>query len=336
MSIAQSHKATDMSDEEPDFGPIEREAYEWVRRFASGAARPADLSALQQWSARSLARREAFAHISRTWQQLAPIGEAGQKPWRAAALAPRSSHVGRRAFLGGALAASAAGVAAMTVHPPLGLWPSWAELSADYRTAPGEQREVRLADNVSIELNTRTSMTLHPRAGRTDRIELVAGEVMIAAMSKASGPLTVLAANGRVVATNARFNLRYDNPQSVCVTCLEGEVQVKQLDATLSLSAGQQAVYSKHGIGAAVTVNAVAVTAWQQGLVIFRSTPITEVVAEINRYRPGRVILTNAALGRRELNARFRIGDMGRVVEQIEQIFGAHATTLPGGIVLLG
>jgi transmembrane sensor len=83
-------------------------------------------------------------------------------------------------------------------------------------------------------------------------------------------------------------------------------------------------------------IDPAAVTAWQHGLVIFRSAPITEVVAEINRYRPGRVILTNAELGRRELNARFRIEDIDRVVGQIEQVFGAHTTTLPGGIVLLG
>jgi transmembrane sensor len=69
--------------------------------------------------------------------------------------------------------------------------------------------------------------------------------------------------------------------------------------------------YSSNGIGSAVAIDAAAVTAWQQGVVIFRSTPITEVVAEVNRYRAGRVILTNVALGRRELNARFRIEDIG-------------------------
>jgi transmembrane sensor len=89
-------------------------------------------------------------------------------------------------------------------------------------------------------------------------------------------------------------------------------------------------------IGSASAIDLAAVTAWQQGLVIFRSTPITDVIAEVNRYRPGRVILTNAALGRRQLNARFRIEDIDQVVGQIEQVFGARATTLPGGIVLLG
>src|SRR5262249_18298289 len=147
------------------------------------------------------------------------------------------------------------------------------------------------------------------------------------------GPVTVLAADGRAVAADARFNLRFGDPRSVCVTCLDGQVQVKRLGAILQLQAGQQVVYSDQGIGSVVAIDPAAITAWQQGLVIFRSTPLTEVVAEINRYRPGRVILTSAALGRQQLNARFRIEDIDRVVGQIEQVFGAHATTLPGGIV---
>jgi transmembrane sensor len=324
-----------MFDGEADSEVIEREAYEWVRCFASGVADSAELAALQQWSARSAAHREAFDRVSRAWQQLGSVGES----------APRSGHIavtsrsplrGRRAFIGGAIAASTAVMATMVVKPPLGLWPSWSELSADYRTEPGEQRQVTLADNVSVELNTRSSMTLRPEGGDTRRVELIAGEAMISATSIAAGPVTVLAADGRVIATNASFNLRYDDPRSVCVTCLEGDVQVRRLGAMLPLRAGQQVVYSDQGIGPATSIDPAAVTAWQHGLVIFRSTPITEVVAEINRYRSGRVVLTNAKLGRRELNARFRIEDMDRVVGQIEQVFGAHATTLPGGILLLG
>jgi transmembrane sensor len=319
-----------MSDDGPDSALLEREAYEWMRRFASGTAQPADLAALRRWSARSPAHREAFDRLSRTWQQLDRVGRV-QPTSPLAAVAPRSLHLGRRAFLGGALATCAAGVATMVVRPPLELWPSWTELSADYRTKPGEQSQVALADNVSIKLNTRTSISLRPEVGQVDQIELIAGEALISA---AAGPVTVLAADGRVVASNARFNLLYEG--SVCVTCLEGEVQVKRANAILPLLAGQQVVYSDHGIGSAIGIDVAVVTAWQRGIVIFRSTPITQVVAEINRYRPGRIILTNAVLGRRELNARFRIEDIDRVVGQIEQVFGARATRLPGGVVLLG
>jgi transmembrane sensor len=325
-----------MSDDgSSGYASIETEAYDWMRRFSSGKAQAADLAALQSWSARSAAHREAFERVSRCWQELGPVA-ASSPPLRADSVAPRSLRIGRRAFLGGALAASAAGGAIMVGRPPMELWPSWSELAADYRTRPGQQRQITLPDNVSIALNTRTAVNFE--SARTDgpRIQLITGEAVISARSKAVQPVVVVAADGRVVAAEARFNVRYDQNQPVCVTCVEGTLQVERLGMVVTLSAGRQVAYSENGIGSAIAVDPAMVTAWQQGIVIFRSTPISEVVAEVNRYRPGRVILTNRALGRRELNARFPIDDIDRVVGQIEQVFGAHATTLPGGIMLLG
>jgi transmembrane sensor len=164
---------------------------------------------------------------------------------------------------------------------------------------------------------------------------LITGEAMISASPKTSGALTVLAANGRIVATDAQFNVRC-HEQAVRVTCVAGDVSVELRASIVRLPAGQQVLYSDQEIGPAVAVDAAVVTAWQSGIVIFKSTPLSEVVAEVNRYRLGKIILTNDALGRRVFNARLRIADIDRVVSQIEQAFGAKATTLPGGIVLLG
>jgi transmembrane sensor len=322
---------------------LDREAYAWVMRFAAGEASPADIEALKQWCAGEPARAEAFDRVSRTWRELGPLGQElsaegalsahPDDPSHAIVHAPAS--IGRRAFLGGALAASAAGVTILAaVHPPLELWPSWSELAADYRTRTGEQRRVMLADNTSIEMNTQTSIDLRSAGEERGRIELITGEAMISAPPKASGTLTVLAANGRIVATDAQFNVRYQG-DAVCVTCVAGDVSVELRAAIVRLPAGQQIVYSDKGISPAVAVDAAVVAAWQNGIVIFKSTPLSEVVAEVNRYRSGKVILTNEALGRRLFNARLRIADIDRVVSQIEQAFGAKATTLPGGIVLL-
>src|SRR5262249_15200596 len=145
----------------------------------------------------------------------------------------------------------------------------------------------------------------------------------------------LLAGDGRIVATSARFNVRIDE-QAVCVTCIAGDVQVEQRTATLSLPAGQQVNYSAQGIGEPVKIDPAVVTAWQDGIVVFESTPVADVITEVNRYRPGKIILTNRDLGRRLFDARLRIENIGNVVRQIELAFGARATALPGGIVLLG
>ncbi|MEW6435849.1 MAG: FecR domain-containing protein [Pseudomonadota bacterium] len=308
---------------------IEAEAFDWMQCFASGKGRASDLAALKLWCARSPAHREAFERVSRTWRDLGAV--AAPFPSKLV-IAKSPARMSRRVLLGGAVAASAAGAVAM-LHPPLELWPSLSEFSADYHTRPGEQRQVKLANGASIELNSRTFLALRPAVGQAG-VELISGEAMISVPSIANMPLTVLAGDGRIVAKYARFNVRNDRG-SVCVTCIEGAVRIERHQSVLALAAGDQIAYSDQAISPVVTADPAAVTAWQKGLVIFRSTPIVEVIAEINRYRPGRVILINAALGRRQLNARFRIEDMDKVVGQIEQIFGAHATTLPYGVLLL-
>ena len=85
------------------------------------------------------------------------------------------------------------------VAPPFGLWPSWRELGADYRTAKGEQRRVVLPGTAVLDLNTRTSVAL-----RAAGVELISGEAAIS-LAGASSPFTV-AAGGRVMARDAVSN----------------------------------------------------------------------------------------------------------------------------------
>lgn len=313
---------------------IEREAYDWVMRFNAGDASQADLVALKQWSDRDPARAAAFKRISRTWKHLGQLRrEADMVAAPSGYRAP--PRMARRMFLGGVLAASAAGAAVLVTRPPLGLWPSLSELAADYRTGTGEQRRVVLADNTAIEMNTQTSVAIRAGADNRGGVDLIAGEAMFSAAGPASRQLVVHAADGRIVAEHARFNVRRQDHE-VCVTCLDGDVAIESGNAKLVLSAQQQAIYSGSGIAPVAAVNAEQATAWRDGIVIFQMTPVSDVVAEVNRYRAGKVILTNKELGQRLFNARLRIANIDLVVPRIQQVFGARATTLPGGVVLLG
>jgi transmembrane sensor len=324
---------------------LEQEAYGWVVRFISGDAAPDDIEALKEWSAQSAAHAAAFDQASKVWRA---TGAATRKLSTAislgirrnappSAVSPGRIDLSRRAVVGGALVASAAaGLAFVAVHPPLGLWPSWFELAADYRTGTGQQRQITLPGDVAIDMNTQTSIALRSKGNPGDGIELIAGEAVISASSTAASPFTVVAADGRVMATDARFNVRRDG-RLVCITCVNGEVRVEYGPAQLELPAGRQVTYSDQGFEQQAAINPATVTAWQDGIVIFDSTPVSKVVEEVNRYRAGRVILTSAALGRERFSARFRIANIDGVVEQIARRFSVRGPrALPGGIVLLG
>ena len=104
---------------------------------------------------------------------------------------------------------------------------------------------------------------------------------------------------------------------------------------TTTLAAGQQLSYGDSGQGFAVAVDPAVVTAWKRGMLIFRNAPLAQVIAELNRYRPGKIILLNKALADRKVVAGFRLDQIGDAVGYLCQAVGAQARSLPGGVVLL-
>jgi transmembrane sensor len=331
------------SDEILDsFAPVEREAYEWVARFMSGEMKPADIEAMKLWYGQSPSHAAAYAQVRHVWMGLGPAASTAMQRGGKAALSSRRagwvrpdapSVLGRRAVLGSALAASAVAGAYVVVRPPLDIWPSYAALTADYRTEIGERRQVMLGSAVSLDLNTRTSVSIRSQMADATRIALIAGEAAISTTS-ATSPLNVAAGAGNVVAGQADFNLRCDGAE-VLVTCLRGDLRVEYGGAAIPLAARQQVSYGANGIGVVASVDPDIVMAWRRGVLIFDGTAVAQVVSEVNRYRPGRIVLMNREIGRRLLNARLRIVEADKIVVQIVHIFGAKATNLPGGIVIL-
>ena len=163
-------------------------------------ARPT-LTPFREWSAHA-GYVEAFSRACRLWEAVGPAS----KQMTGADAPEQEVRIGRRAFMGGALAASVAATAYVGARSPLGLWPSLSELAADYRTEPGEQRRVALSGGPSIELNTRTSIALRASAdGGPQRIELFGGEAAIVARPELHRAVEVVAGGGRVTAIDAAF-----------------------------------------------------------------------------------------------------------------------------------
>jgi transmembrane sensor len=311
---------------------LDREAHTWVRRLTSGEATQDDAEALRHWCARSAAHAAAFADASRLWEAFGPATQRLSELSNGT-IAPQSrfGHISRRAVLGGAIAASAAGL--MIVRPPLELWPSLSELRADYRTGPGESRHIVTSSGASIEMNTRTSIALG--AGHQDNsIELISGEASIRLPMGNTKPFEVHAAGRRLTTTGAHFDVRVLGREA-CVTCAADVVEVENGTRIEKLGPGQQVAYGENGLGPIVSIDPAVVTSWQEGVLIFRMTPLQDVIDELNRYRPGRILLLNSSLARSPVNGRFRSDRIDDALNQIELAFNLKRKALPGGILLL-
>jgi len=309
----------------------ERDALAWVVRLDSQHVTADDAQAFKDWCTQSQQHAAAFAQARSVWLALRPAAQRiAQKEYQAsrrevAQLTPEP-HRHRRAFLRGALAAS---VGYLVLRPPMQLWPSVIELAADYRTATGEQREVMLADGAVIQMNTQTRINV--AAGEAGEIELLAGEVEI----QTSRHLGVVVAGGHVSGDDARFNIRHLDDE-VCVTCLSGRVDIALGTRHVALDAGSQLIYGADRLGAPASIDPALVTAWRQRLLVFNQTPLATVLAEVNRYRSGKLVLANAALGRNRVQASISIDHLDDVIALIRDVYGAEVTHLPGGVVVFG
>lgn len=321
----------------PEPRPLLDEALGWIVRLKTGEPTAADLEALQRWRAQSPLHEEAFRDAARVWRLIGVAGreladETSEKNASPLQAMPLRSAMTRRAFVGGAVAASVAVVALL--RPPLDLWPSLKEFSADYRTGKGERRVVAVAPEVSVELNTQTSIAVKPTQAAL-QIELISGQTAVSVDLPQTRPLVVLAAGSKITANEARFDARCIGG-IVSVSCLEGAVSVEQDAFVLRIGKDEQVSYGADGIMRSSRIDPRRVTAWQEGLLIFHDAPLAEVVEEVNRYRPGKIIIATTDLSRRIVDGVFRVDRLDVLVEQVKRLFGARAITLPGGVVLLG
>lgn len=329
-----------------ELNDTDTEILNWLMHLRSGQATQEDRQAFQRWCAEHPERARAARMMGATWSgidslaaRLASQDAARGQLWTGN---PHRSRVrpGRRAFVGFALTA---GISWLAVQPPLHLWPSVIDLAADYHTDTGEQRRVVLSDRVALQMNTQTRINVLPaRAGQFAQrgIDLLAGEVEIVAGVPDTiritplRPVAVVAGKGRLQANIASFNVRRI-AGTVCVTCLSGSVAFEHPRQRLTLVASQQLTYDDRRVGPVSSVDTDAVTAWRRGTLVFNDVPLAAAIDEINRYRPGKIILRNPQLGRRRIQARLAIADIDRGIEMIREVYGAHLTKLPGNVVLI-
>ncbi|MBN3789238.1 DUF4880 domain-containing protein [Burkholderia sp. Ac-20353] len=335
-----------MGNPQPFDQEIEAQARAWLVRMRSGHATAEDAQAFRSWCAAHPEHARMASAIGDTWNALQAAGAEVRARRAAASGATRASsratvRGGRRAFVGFAVAAGASWLA---LRPPLGMWPALGDLMADYHTGTGEQREVVLENRVIVQMNTQTRINLVSDRidGHAQRsVRLLSGEAEIiaegadAARASRSASVTVLAGPARLRAAVARFDVRHTG-EEVCVTCIAGTVSVEHPRRSVTLSEGQQLTYGDRALHLDTRVDTSTVTAWRQRMLVFRAVPLAQVVDEINRYRPGKIVLRNADLGTRLVQASFSIDTLNDAGAMIARISGARVTNLPGNIVLLG
>lgn len=206
---------------------------------------------------------------------------------------------------------------------------------ADYTTAPGKQRNVILADGSKIIMNTDTAISVDYSAQHR-QITLHDGEAYFVVAPDANRPFEVQTHSGQVRALGTEFNIK-TRQKDVTVTVYQHSVRVTAKNGKIleSLPEGQQVAFSDDALSAATTTNLQRDQAWRKQRMIFQDRPLADVIAELNRYRSGKIIVMDNDIKTLPVTGVFATDDTNIALLTIEQSLPITVTKITEKLVLL-
>lgn len=312
--------------------PILEEAAIWQARLREADLAPGEERKLKvefnTWLLADPLHRKAFVEMESLWGALEePVAQVLSE-------LPQTTKLHARWLP--QLATAACLVLALLIG--IGWQQDWAtEWQSDYITNVGEQKPVTLDDGSRVILNTQSAVSVDFSENRR-RVRLLKGEVWFDVATDTNRPFTVDAGQGSVEVTGTRFNVKLGDVGAQ-VSLDEGRVRLRTTQSgkgdAVALEPGQQARLTQMGITKPEPFDRNLVTAWQRGQFVFYSAPLSEVVATLNRYRSGQILITDDRLNSLKVSGVFSTEHPDKALEVITNTLPLEQTRLTDYLVLL-
>ncbi len=226
--------------------------------------------------------------------------------------------------------------------------------NAALTTAVGAMQDRILADGSVLLLNTDSAMQVHYTAGER-RIVLLRGEAHFTVAKDPTRPFIVELDRIAIRAVGTAFNVRrYADSADVLVT--EGRIEIAESitipnpplrlasDPVLgTLGQGEfTRIILRNNSAVKVDVETLLleptemdrILAWRERRLEFVSTPLSEVVAEINRYSKRSLIIADPHLGAERFGGTIRTDQPETFVSLLEKSFSVTAERRTNDVVL--
>ncbi|KVV10519.1 MULTISPECIES: FecR family protein [unclassified Pseudomonas] len=295
---------------------IDEQAAEWMIRLHEGGFSDELRLEFERWKHLSPHHASAAARMQEVisrMQSLRPQASPAKAALNAAFAAPRKT-LPRRATLRALLLAGCLIVPATLLlrsqYPQVWL--------ADISTAAVEWKTVRLPDQSTLTLSGASAVDLHFDAQQR-RIELLQGEVLIEVAHDPARPFIVHTAQGNMRALGTRFVVKRTGDTTV-LSMLESRVaaQSENEQQTLEVNAGSQALIKHDAIELLGAIDPSSIDqAWKHHQLVVENQPLTQVLDEISRHRPGFMRFDRQALADLRVTAVLPLDDPERALNLI-------------------
>jgi len=311
-------------------------ALQWLSRINEQPAQ-AEGAAFKRWLLADPVHRDAYQQAQALWQKsAAPAARLADEEQDAlqryldAMAKPPTRGPWRQVA---ALAMAACLVLAVGVaggwHP--GYWLQ--DLQADYSSA-GQIRQVTLADQSQVTLDAGSAIAVDFAQGER-RVRLLHGAAFFE-VTHTGEPFLVEAGGGKVRVLGTQFEVR-EQGDGAQVTVRSGRVAVTPGQGAVAreLTANQQLAYVDGHAGSTVSVDSESRLAWRQGWLNYYQVPLAQVVEDLGRYYPGRILLLEGELGQRKVSGSFPVQAPLAALDSLGNVMGFSRQTVLGRLTII-
>lgn len=322
----------------PDQAKAEKEAIAWFTRM-NGNPSHADKRNFQAWQRLHERNADAYHSISVLWSSSAMPGSdiAREETSALAVHLARIEEIRTRKKNRGKTATGV--LAFLLIFCGGWVWLNKPNLiqdiSADYVTARGETRQISLNDGSSILLDADTAIDVQ-LDDDIRHITLLRGAAFFE-VKPSSVPFIVEAANGRSRVLGTAFDVAMNN-EGVEVVLQHGslQVEIESLTGRVVLKPGESVKYTNTDLAMPHNIDLGDALSWHEGRFVFNNTPLKEVLQKIERYRNGRIVLVDSALGERRISGSFSLRDTNSALSSLQASVGFNIHKLGERLVLIG
>jgi transmembrane sensor len=291
------------------------------------------------WLQADPAHAEAYAQAQVLWElSEAPAAALATEDARALAalLDAMDARPVRRSLPLWSAGLAAAACMLLMVSVGMGWQPQrWVDdLSADYVSAPGQVQTVTLADQSIVTLDADSAIAVHFTQGER-HVQLRRGAAFFQ-VTHTGEPFVVDGGNGETRVLGTQFEVRLQ-PAGAQVTVLSGRVAVKA-GANLAqqiLTAGQRVSYNQTLTTDPQPVDTESQLAWRQGWLNYYRTPLADVINDLSRYYPGRIVVLNDQLAAKKVSGSFPGKDPQAVLAALKSVVGFEQYELLGRVIVI-
>lgn len=324
-------------------------AADWDARLRAPDCSADERQAFDNWCRAAPENRRAFDELQDLLGALRGAADSPElRSMREAALNAAEPKRDQRKLWGAGWAAAAAvlavGLAVVVLDQDSAVAPLYT-----YATSIGERSTTQFEDGSTAVLNTNTRLRLD-FDGREREVTLLHGQALFDVAEDSTRPFVVVAGEQRITAIGTIFDVRYEG-DDIQVTLVEGVVDVvadpalgthltgpATVPEPVRLTAGQvlkTTALVTQTAPAVTETDAERATIWRQGRVFFDDAPLSEAVAEMNRYSTVQIVIDNPALDRHRVNGMFRTGRQTTFVEALESYFPVTAVKKTNNRIVL-